>query len=188
MYASLIKEKFPHDESLDLFRAPHLPAVKLGKLLRRETRIASPSDVLGLHLWSGLLSSGYLVFTQDRCFFDGGGAALEDIRSAGAKGSRLVLAVNLQGQLSPIELNVGSEAAAQALVRFLEQIAYNDPKAEAVVANTYEQSGFDPAEINWLKLRDEVMRTIDMLYDRYNDGKLSILEFESKKEELLSRL
>ena len=42
--------------------------------------------------------------------------------------------------------------------------------------------------MDWLLLRDEVMRTIDQLYERFQDGKLSLLEYENKKEQLLARL
>jgi hypothetical protein len=39
-----------------------------------------------------------------------------------------------------------------------------------------------------LLLRDEVMRTIDMLHERFQDGKLSLIQYEEKKTELLARL
>ena len=40
MYADLIKRKFPHDQELDLYVQPQLPAVQLGKVLAKDTRIA----------------------------------------------------------------------------------------------------------------------------------------------------
>ncbi|MDP5171200.1 MAG: hypothetical protein NWR72_13230 [Bacteroidia bacterium] len=188
MYADLIKEKFPHDEGLDLYKAPQLPAVKLGKVLMKDTRIASPNDVLGLHLWSGFLGGGFLAFTQDRVYYDGGEFALEDVKGADAKGDKILVTTNLQGQLIPHEVDVKNEAVAKALARILEAISALDPKAEAALSTTYDPERYSAAEIDWLKLRDEVMRTIDFLYERYNDGKLNMLEYESKKEELLGRL
>lgn len=188
MYASLLKEKFPHDEANGLYKAPQLPAMKLGKVLIRETRISSPNDVLGLHLWSGFMSGGYLILTKDRCYYEEGEFALEDVKSAEARGDKLFVVTNLQGQLVPNDLDVKNESVAKALGRILEAIARFDPAADAALENTYDPKVYSAAEIDWLKLRDEVMKTIDFLYERYNDGKLNMLEFESKKEELLGRL
>ncbi len=188
MYADFLKERFPHDEANGLFRAPNLPAVKLGKLLMKETRIASPNDVLGIHLWSGFLGGGYVMFTKDRCFYSDGEFALEDVKSADPQKDKIFVVTNLQGQLEPNELDVENDIVATALARLLSAMAGVDPKAKQALENTYREEGYSVAEINWLQLRDEVMRTIDFLYDRYNDGKLSMLEYESKKEELLSRL
>ncbi|GAB4424871.1 MAG: hypothetical protein OHK0039_42300 [Bacteroidia bacterium] len=186
MYASLLKEKFPQDEANGLFRVPNLPATRLGKLLLKFTRISSPSDVVAMHQYSGTFSSGVLLFTKDRCYYDGGAFALEDVRETQVKGSKLTIFVNQQNQFVPHQVSVKNEQVAQTLKRILDSIANHDPQAEALVNRTYE--GFSGGELDWLKLRDEVMRTIDMLYERYNDGKLSILDYEEKKEELLGRL
>ena len=75
---------------------------------------------------------------------------------------------------------------AKTLQRIFEGLSRTDPKAEKIVKQTYE--GYSNTELDWLNLRDEIMRTFDMLYDRYNDGKLTLLEYENKKEQLLSRL
>lgn len=188
MYAALLKEKFPHDEANGLFKAPQLPAVKLGKVLIKETRISSPNDVLGLHIWSGFMSGGYLILTKNRCYYEDGEFALEDVKSAEAREDKLFVITNLQGQLVPNDLDVKNEAVAKALARILSAVARLDPAADAALENTYDPEVYSSAEIDWLKLRDEVMKTIDFLYERYNDGKLNMLEYESKKSELLGRL
>lgn len=188
MYAQFLKDKFPHDEANGLYKAPQLPAVKLGKVLVKETRISSPNDVIGLHLWSGFMSGGYLILTKDRCYTEDKEFALEDVKSAEARKDEIHLVTNLQGQLVPQEFRVENESVAKALARILDQLAGFDPASEEALERSYDPETYTTAEIDWLKLRDEVMRTIDFLYQRYNDGKLNMLEFESKKEELLRRL
>lgn len=185
-YTLLIKEKFPADERNGLYVSPQLPAVKLGKLLRKDRRIASPADVLALHEYSGMLSSGTLLLTREACYYDKGSFLLEDVKEYQHKGDKCTVFVNQNGQFVPHEFSVKNEQVATALKRVFEAIRFYDPVSEAMVAKTYE--GFSNTELDWLNLRDEVMRTIDMLYERYNDGKLTLLEYEQKKEELLGRL
>ncbi|MEZ4829103.1 MAG: hypothetical protein R3C61_22890 [Bacteroidia bacterium] len=186
MYASLLKDKFPQDEKNGLYKAPNLPAVKLGKILISDTRIASPNDVIAVHLHSGTFSKSVLIFTKDRCFYPEGSFMLEDVKEVQVDGGRIVVFANQQAQLVPHKISVKNEQVAQILKKLLESIAYHDPTAAAMVKNAYE--GYSTTELDWLNLRDEIMRTIDMLYDRYNDGKISILDYEEKKQELLSRL
>jgi len=186
MYAEIIKQKFPQDEKNGLYRVPQLPAVKLGKLLIKDTRIASPNDVLALHIYSSMFSSGALILTSRRCYYPEGFFELEDIKEVQLSGSKLTVFVNQQTQFIPHALSVKNEQVAKTLQRIFEQIAHKDPLAEKLVSNTYE--GFSDTELDWLNMRDEVMKTIDMLYERYNDGKLSLMEYEDKKGELLSRL
>lgn len=186
MYAEIIKEKFPQDEKNGLYRVPQLPAVKLGKLLIKDTRIASPNDVLALHLYSSMFSSGAIVLTHERCYYPDGFFELEDIKEVQNSGSKLTVFVNQQTQFIPHELPVKNEQVAKTLQRIFEQISHRDATAEILVNKTYE--GYSNTELDWLNLRDEIMKTIDMLYERYNDGKLSLMEYEDKKDELLGRL
>ncbi|MEZ4771764.1 MAG: hypothetical protein R3D00_01195 [Bacteroidia bacterium] len=186
MYGNLLKDKFPQDEKNGLYKVPNLPAVKLGKILTSDTRIASPNDVLALHLHSGTFSKSVLIFTKDRCFYPDGSFLLEDVKEIQVEGSRLIVFANQQAQLVPHKLSVKSEQVAQILKKLLESIAHHDPVSEEMNKKLYE--GFSTTELDWLNLRDEIMRTIDMLYDRYNDGKISILDYEEKKQELLDRL
>ena len=186
MYGSLLKEKFPHDERAGLYKVPNMPAVKLGKILMKDTRITSPNDVIALHLNSGTFSSSAILFTQSRCFYDEGEFLLEDVKEAQAKGSRMTIFINQKGGLIPHSFKVKNDQVAQTLQKLFQNIAWYDPKAHEMVEKVYE--GYEGAELDWLKLRDEIMRTIDMLYERFNEGKLSLLEYEEKKQELLKRL
>lgn len=186
MYADFFKDKFPQDDKNGLYKFPNLPAVKLGKLLIKDRRIASPNDVIAMHYHSGFLGDGMLLFTQDKAYYDGGSFLLEDVREVQVKGSKLTVFANQQGQFVPHQISVKNEQVATTLQRLLERMASYDPKAQQLVAQTYE--GYSDTELDWLNLRDEILRTIDLLYDRYNDGKLSLLEYETKKEELLGRL
>lgn len=188
MYADLLKRKFPQDEKNGLYRVPQLPGSRLGRILQKFTQIASPSDVVAMHHYAGAFSSGVILFTSDKCYYDEGSFLLEDIREVQLKGSKLVVFVNQQTQFVPHKLSAKNDQVADILKRILDALAYHDPKAEAMVQATYEGKGYNAAEIDWLKLRDEVLRTVDLLYERYNDGKLSILEYEEKKAELMDRL
>lgn len=186
MYADILKEKFPQDEKNGLYKVPQLPAVKLGRILTRDTRISSPSDVVAMHLHSGTFSSSTILITSSTCFYDDGSFLLEDIKEVQIDGNRLTVFANQQTQFVPHSLKTKNDQVAKTLQRIFEGLSRQDPKAAQIVKQTYE--GFSNTELDWLNMRDEIMRTIDMLYDRYNDGKLTLLEYENKKEQLLSRL
>ncbi|MEL6672131.1 MAG: hypothetical protein AAFR61_08055 [Bacteroidota bacterium] len=188
MYADLIKEKFPQDEANGLYKAPKIPAVRLGKILVKDTRISSPNDVLAMHYFSSMFSGGAILFTAKKCFYDDGAFELEDVKEVQLKGNKLVVMANQQTQFVPHTLSVKNEQVAKTLQRILETISRFDPTAEKILEKTYDPEKYNSAEINWLTLRDEILKTIDYLYDRYNDGKLSMIEYEEKKEELLGRL
>jgi hypothetical protein len=185
MYAELIKTKFPSDENLGLFVAPSLPAVKLGKVLSSETRIKQPGDVLAFHLDAGFFSSSYIILTATECFYPGSGFALAEVRDARADGKFAIANVNLKGSFTEHKMGCGSEGAAKVVARILNDIG-GEKEEIKLPEPTYE--GFDKAQVDWLKLRDEVMKTIDLLYEKFNDGKLSLLEYEEKKSDLLMRL
>jgi len=185
-YSTLIKDKFPEDERNDLYKVPNIPAVELGKLLRKDTRIASPADILAMHSWSSVFSAGSLLLTRSGCFYPKGSFLWEDIKEYQHKGNEVTVFVNQNGQLVPHQFSVKNEQVAKSLAHLFDAIRYTDPKSEAQLQQVYE--AYNPTEVEWLKLRDEIMRTIDMLYERYNDGKLTLLEYEQKKEELLARL
>lgn len=189
MYAAYLKEKFPQDDKNGLYVAPNLPAVRLGKLLIKERRISSPNDVMALHYYSSTFSSGWVMFTADTCYYEEGSFLLEDIKEIQLDGRKMTVFANQQAQFVPHKITVKNEQVAQTLKRILEGAGRYDPRAKKALEQIdYQEKGFNAAEVSWLNLRDEVMRTIDLLYERYNDGKLSILEYEEKKDELLSRL
>jgi len=186
MYKEVILNKFPHNENSGLYKRPNLPAVKLGRILMSDTRISSPNDVLAMHLFSSYFSTYYVIFTGEKVIYKGGEFLLEDVKEAQTAGSNLTVYANEKASLIPHSFRVKSDQVAQTFKRFFSDIAYNDPTANKLVEQTYVN--FDGAELNWLKLRDEVIRTIDLLYERFNDGKLSLMEYENKKQELLDRL
>ena len=187
-YTELIKEKFPEDDRNDLFKVPNLPAVKLGKLLLKDRRINSPSDVIAMHEYGGLFSSGYVLFTRNACYYPDGSFLLEDVKEFQHDGGKITIFANQNAQLVPHKFSVGNEQVAKSLKRLFEAAKSYDPKSVKQMEKVRDYSEFSHTELDWLNLRDEVMRTIDMLYERYNDGKLTFLEYENKKEELLGRL
>ncbi len=186
MYRELIKSKLNNDETNDIFVIPNIPAVKLGKALMSETRIGSPADVVACHFTGGFLGGSAIIFTNTMLFFGKGSFLLSEVKGSHAKGKEIQVSVNHLGKLTDHILKAGSEGAASILVNLLDDISYSGIGKPEVSAPVYE--GFDKGELNWLKLRDEVMKTIDMLQEKFNDGKLSLLEYEEKKTELLSRL
>lgn len=186
MYRDYLKEFFPHNEEDGFFRVPKLPAVTLGKALMKDTRISSPNDVVALYYEGGMFGSEMVIFTDETCYFEDGSFLYEDIQEVQQKDRRITVFVNQKGQFLPHHIKVKNEQVAHSLGKVLEGLATYDPKAEVLIEKNYE--GFSNTELDWLNLRDEIMRTIDMLYARYNDGKLSMLEYEEKKIDLLSRL
>ncbi|MCS6903907.1 MAG: hypothetical protein RML72_04310 [Bacteroidia bacterium] len=186
-FAETIKKKFPYNEKLGFYVKPHLPAKLLGKVLNNYTKISSPADVVALYYYTTVFSSNNIVLTGTHLFAPKNSFLLEDIRSARANKNTLELMINQSGNTVSCQLSTQNEDAAQILAKFFEDLVYT-PRTESLLAtvNSYEQ--YPEAERNWLLLRDEIMKTIDMLYEKFNEGKITLLEFEEKKQELLSRL
>ena len=187
MYRKFLQEKFPAEEKSHLYKFPALPAVKLGKLLMKETRISQPGDVVAVHFYSSMFSSGYAIFTDSEFFYPDGSFLLEDVKSAQIDEKKVLVHVNHLGSLTTHTFKVGTEEAAHAFHKILNAVARYDPKAVAE-EEAPDYSKFEGQAIDWLLLRDEIMKTIDMLAEKFSDGKLSLLEYESKKLELLNRL
>jgi hypothetical protein len=185
-YAGLLKEKFPIDERLGLYKQPSLPAKKLGKVLASETRIASPNDVVGLHIHEGFFSTAYVIFTPTQCYYPKGAFLLDDVREVQVKEDTLTIMVNQKGSFSPHTFTVMNQEVSELLRKLFQNIQSFDTNKTETPPNDY--SSFEGKAIDWLLLRDEVMKTIDMLYDKFNEGKLSLLEYEEKKASLLARL
>ena len=189
MYRDFIKRKFPHNESLGLYVVPNLPGSKLGKILMKETRVKQPGDVVAMYLDSGLFSTTFLILTDTKCYYEGGAFDLETLRGCRADGRTIEFNITGLGSTYSQKFKLADEKAASSLAKLLDDLAYWDKEKEEEIAedpNKYKQ--FEGSALDWLLLRDEVMRTIDMLYERFQDGKLSLLEYEGKKAELLERL
>lgn len=186
MYRAYLKEFFPQNEKDGFFKVPKLPAVKLGKALMSDTRISSPNDVVAMYYEGGMFSSEMVIFTDDTCYFEDGSFLFEDIKEIQQDERSLTIFVNQKGQYLQIHIKLDNEKVAHSLRKVMEGLANYDPKSEALVEKAYE--GYSKTELDWLNLRDEIMRTIDMLYARYNDGKLSMMDYEEKKMDLLNRL
>jgi hypothetical protein len=186
-FSEIITRKFPHDPDKGFYAQPNLPAVKTGKALMKYTRIATANEVLGLHEYGGLFGGGTIVLTATHCHHPDGSFALEDLHSAHADAGKIRLAINQAG--APVEEIVKTDGpqAAKLLVGVFDAIIYA-PKADDLLEEERSFEGLNRAEIDWVKLRDEVMRTIDMLHQRFQDGKISLTEYEEKKDDLLIRL
>lgn len=186
MYTTLLKEKFPVDERLSLYQFPALPAKKLGGILAKETRISSPNAIIGLHLVEGFFSTAYIIFTAKQCFYPGGSFDLSEVRGCQVNNTTCTVLVNQKGNITQHKMEAASNQVALLMQKVFENIQRFDPSA--ITEATADYSQFEEKAVDWLLLRDEVMRTIDMLFDKFNEGKLSLLEYEEKKQQLLDRL
>lgn len=190
MYRDFIIRKFPANESEGLFVAPQLPGAKLGRILMKETRVAQPGDVVAMYLDTGFFGSTYFLLTDTKAFHMDGQFDLERVRSAQADGKHFLVALGTNTGTDQVRVKLGDADAAAAIAKVLDDLAFHDAGKEEILQNTsrsdYRQ--FEGQAIDWLLLRDEVMRTIDLLFEKFQDGKLSLLEYEGKKQELLDRL
>lgn len=189
MYREFIQRKLSPNENLGIYVSPNLPGGKLGRILNVETSV-KPSEVVAFYIDSGLFSTVYFIITATRCFFSGGSVNLENLRGAKADGKRIELMTAAGAGATTQTVKLGDEQAAALLAKALDDLAYWDPEKEKATAAASEEAyaQFEGTALDWLKLRDEVMRTIDMLHERFQDGKLSLLQYEEKKTELLARL
>lgn len=186
-YSDLISRRFPKDDTLEFYAKPSLPAGKVGKALSAYTRI-QPNQVLALHIYGNMFSGGVICFTATHCYHPKGSFALEDLNASELKEDQVLVSVNQGGSSTGGLLKAENEQAARLLHGFLQDIIF-EPKGDQILEEVKaDYSKYSPEAVNWLELRDEVMRTIDLLYQRFNDGKLSLLEYESKKADLLGRL
>jgi hypothetical protein len=189
MYREFIKRKFPHNEDMGLYVSPRLPATKLGKILMKETRVKQPNDVIAMYLDTSFFGGTYLILTDTKCFYEGGTFDLETLRACKVDGKTVEFMISGMGSTYSQRVKLGDEQAANAIAKILDDLAYWDKGSEEETAHDPEKyKAFEGQALDWLLLRDEVMRTVDMLHERFQDGKLSLLEYESKKTELLARL
>jgi hypothetical protein len=186
-FQDIIQRKFPTDQSKGFYVKPHIPATKAGRLLMKHTDIAKPDELIALHEYGGFLGGGTLAFTATHCYSPQGKFPLEDIKSAHHQDSNITVQVNQGGQIATYRLKADNSEAAKWLVNVLDGIIYQ-PKADDLLEEERSFEGLNQAEIDWIKLRDEIMRTIDQLHQRFQDGKLSLDEYENKKTDLLDRL
>lgn len=186
-FLDVIQRKFPTDSRLGFYLAPNLPAQKIGMALMSFTKISSPSDVVAVLEYGNFLSKKFLIFTASECYYDKGSFKLADLKSAILnQGESIQVSVNQGGNIVTHVISLGNSQVAGLLVDVLEAIA--DAPKEAPIELKTDYSKFSKEAVQWLEIRDEVMKTIDLLNQKFQDGKLSLLEFEEKKSDLLSRL
>jgi len=189
-FTDTLTRKWPHDPDKGFYAQPNLPAVRAGKAMMKYTGIASAGDIVGLHEYGGLFGGGTLAATGTHLYHPDGKLAWEDLQRATHERDKVQLSVNQTGKPATLTLKTDSLNAARLLVNALDAVIYA-PKADDLLEEERQYdhlADLSQAEIDWLKLRDEIMRTIDQLHQRFQDGKLSLLEYDEKKQELLSRL
>jgi hypothetical protein len=187
-YSETLLRKFPTDASKGFFVKPNIPSGKLGKALSAFMRL-NPSDVLAVHEYGNMFSGGVIAFSATQLHHSKGFIPLEDLQGAHARQEFVDVTVNQGGGSSTVAIKTDGPEAARLLVNVLDGIIFQ-PKADEIVEQVrdYAAEGFDPQQVNWLQLRDEILKTIDLLHQRFQDGKISLMEFEDKKMELLGRL
>lgn len=190
MYRDFIQRKFPANESEGLYVAPQLPGSKLGRILMKETRVAQPGDVVAMFLASGFFGSTYFLLTDTKAFHMDGEFDLERVRSAEADGKSMKVHLGTNTGTDVVKIKLGDSDVASIIAKVLDDLAFHDAGHEEQLQNKKrsDYAQFEGQAIDWLLLRDEVMRTIDLLHEKFQDGKLSLLEYENKKLDLLNRL
>jgi hypothetical protein len=187
-YSDAVLRRFPTDANLGFYAKPNLPTGKLGRALGAYTKL-NPTDILAIHEYGNLFNGGSLAFTARQLWHPKGFINFEDIRSAASADKDVTVQVNQGGTVVPVLLRANSPQAAQLLVNVLDVISYPDQADENTEPTPdYEQAGFQHTEISWLKLRDEVLKTIDLLHQKFQDGKIGLQEWEDKKADLMARL
>jgi hypothetical protein len=187
-FTDFIQRKFPNDPRLDFYKKPNFPATKLGKVLSGYTKISSPADVVAFHQYGGMFGSDSIVLTKTHCFYEKGNFSLEDVKSATQQDSKVNVFVNQGGTPIPHTLKTKNEQAAKLLTDFFDDISYL-PKTEAIMQPVLQLSeGLNKDSIQWVELKEEVLRTIDQLNQLFQDGKITLTEYESTKLDLLSRI
>lgn len=185
-FTELLQRNFPNDERLGFFVKPSIPSSKQGRILNDFTRL-SPGELVACHIYGNMLGGGSIAFTGKSCYYEKAFFNYEDIRGANARDRYVDVDVNQSGASVRHSLKCENEEAAKILARVVDTISAQ-PKADDLVQSIADYSKFSKESVQWLEIRDEVMKTIDLLYDRFQNGKLSLLEYEEKKADLLARL
>ncbi len=186
-YRALLLRQFPENPTLGFYRHPKLPSSLVGRSLGRFLHVTSPADVVAFYHHDRLFRSHEVMFTDTHFYDRQAYFPLEDVRAAQQKGSNVVVGLQQVGKLISHTMELGQSMAAELMVRVFEMII-QAPKDDLLERTRELRAGLNPQSIQWLELRDEVLRTIDLLHEKYQEGKLSLLEYETLKEDLLRHL
>lgn len=188
-FRDLIQRRFPQNDQRGFYRLPDIPNGAMSRALNDFTRL-SQRDVVAIYRYGSLMGgSGSVVLTATHLHHPKGSFALADLKGAFQQGKDVQFQLNTGGgSIGTVNFKCATEEDAQALQRFLDDVA-TAPRADDIAPTPQaDYSAYSPEAVNWLELRDEVMRTIDQLHERFQDGRLSLMEYEDKKADLLSRL
>lgn len=185
-YTEVIKRNFPSDESMKFYVQPDIPSGITGRVLNDFTKLNIP-DVVAVHAYGTLLDKDYIVLTDTQLFYEKSHFDLVNMKGANERDRFVDVDVNVNGNITRHTLKTKSPEAAKVLARVLDTLSFQD-KASDLMPEDKDYSQYSQTSLDWLELRDEVMRTIDLLHERFQNGKLSLLEYEEKKADLLSRL
>ncbi len=183
-----ILTRFPNNPGEGFYVRPHLPARKLGRVLMDYTRIKSPAEVQAFYYQGGFFGSSHSVITRTACYASKTEFLLEDVVAGDAREKYLVVSLNQGGNFTEARIKTASEKHAKVLARFFDGLT-SIPKTEKLVREITEKAEqLNREEIRWTKLKEEILKTIDKLYELYQAGKISTTEYEIAKQQLLERL
>lgn len=187
-YRVLLLRKFPENPTLGFYRHPKLPSSLLGRTLVRFLHVTSPADVVAFYYHERIFRSYEVLFTDTHLYDKTAYYPLEDIRGVQRReGKSLLLQISQVGRILSHEMVLGTPLAAELMERVIDLIVHA-PKEDMIERVIEKRMGLNMASVQWLDLRDEVLRTIDLLHEKYQEGKLSLLEYEMLREDLLRRL
>lgn len=187
-YSNFILQYFPDLPSEGFYIKGRFPATILGKVLMAYPQIKSPAEVLAFYYKKSFLSSFHLVITATMVHGKGIAVPLAEIKEATYQKQTLVLYVNKGGGTIPVNLKVKTEKDAKALARFFEAIA-RIPKTKPFTQEIEQlEQELNKHEIRWIRLKDQILQTLDTLHQMYQAGKISLVEYEETRQKLLERL
>ncbi|MCS7189713.1 MAG: hypothetical protein RMJ66_05870 [Bacteroidia bacterium] len=186
-YRILLLRKFPENPTLGFYRHPKLPSSLVGRTLVRFLHVTSPADVVAFYYYEKIFRSYEVLFTDTHIYDKAAYYPLEDIRGVKRAKDQIILEISQVGRMMTHVIHLGNPLAAELMERVIELII-QAPKEDAIEKVIQLRAGLNMSSVQWLELRDEVLRTIDLLYDKYQEGKLSLLEYEMLREDLLRRL
>ncbi len=186
-YRALLLRHFPENPTLGFYRYPKLPSSLVGRSLGRFLHVTSPADVVAFYRYDRLFRSYEVMFTDTHFYDEEAYFPLEDVRGVQRKDTRLLVGLRQVGKLLTHTIDLGHPLSAELMEKVFEMIIHA-PKDDMLERVRHLRAGLNPASIQWLELRDEVLRTIDLLHEKYQEGKLSLLEYETLKDDLLRHL
>lgn len=184
MYREQIQRIVTPDERLGIYVAPALPAVKLGKLLMKETRVPAPGQVVAF--FEPPSGNIWIILTDTVCYYPGDMFPIAQVTHIFQESAKLEIGL----RNGTLEQTRNIDCKDEALARLLRKVllTLHGQVVEELEESTADYSAFEPSEQAWLKHRDKTLTRIRDAYSEFNIGKRSLIQYEDTVSELLKQL